>query len=244
VRALLVVPSARGERNPGAIERRLMELATQGVSARLVAFHEEVGLKVVPNLQMFEELTTLQSAARTMVDWTRNHRFANLRDVWIDGYPDDSLQRFDSGALKVVELFHGRLSNVDLSCIQLRLGAMRQNVEFGNATVTTIDLESCSRIDVASLSRVKGLKTLIFRASRVTSLAFLPNLRALETLALYAVPGASKLDMGPLFLCPSLRNLEINVGERTLRELAERLPSTVRVGTGALRFPGLRSHPP
>jgi len=121
VRALLVVPSARGERNPGAIERRLTELATQGVSARLVAFHEEVGLKVVPNLQMFEELTTLQSAARTMVDWTRNHRFANLRDVWIDGYPDDSLQRFDSGALKVVELFHGRLSNVDLSCIQLRL---------------------------------------------------------------------------------------------------------------------------
>jgi len=120
---------------------------------------------------------------------------------------------------------------------------MRQLRSLGDINVQTVEARGCPSLDLNCLSEVRGLKHLILHATCVKSLAFIAHLRELQTLELHLVSGASKFDLTPLFSCPTLRNIETNVGERVMRDMAARLPSTIHVGSGALKFVGVFGAP-
>jgi len=165
---------------------------------------------------MFDQVTTLQSGSKKMTDWSRNTSFPKLANLWISGPSDESLARFDSGALETASCFGGRLSAFDISATEVWVFGMRRLRTFGDVATRRLKVESCSKMDLDSLGNVKGLQQLGLPPSDLL-----------------------KLDFGPLFSCRSLQTIETAAELSEIREVAKRLPSTVRIGIREMKVAGL-----
>src|SRR5262249_13676696 len=104
-------------------------------------------------------------------------------------------------------------------------------------------LESCRRVELASLARVRGLRELhLLAPGPLPSAAPLLGCKSLESLVLTATP-LGKTDLGVLDALPSLKWVFLGVGDARVAEVAKVLPR-VMVTNGEVCFRATRPLPP
>jgi len=194
----------------------------------------------VPRLPRLEQQTNIRYAhvgAHKLRDRAPVFGLTRLEGLFLVAVPLPDLSRLQSRSLKRLRIIRGTGTHLDVSAATMFLQSCTQLTTFGKVDITCLLLEACRRIDLASLTAVRGLRQLeLLAPGPLASIDPLRGCASLESLVITATP-LSKVDFRALHDMPSLKWLFLTVGDKRVAELSAQLPS-VMVTNGAACFRG------
>jgi hypothetical protein len=121
-----------------------------------------------------------------------------------------------------------------LDSVMLQICAKVESV--GDLSVRELDISSCKRLDLTTLSHVHGLRVLALRSmQQLESLDFIRNCKGLEKFII-AAPKHRRLDFSPLIECESLRCVFLGITDRKALEALAKANPRLAVSNGQIWF--------
>lgn len=168
-------------------------------------------------------------------DYSPLSTLTRLEHLFLVSVPLTSLSAFQNRPLKSVRLIRGQVARMDVSAPFVFLQNCTQLTTFDNVSIANLILQSCRRVDLASLARVRGLRQLhLLAPGPLQSTAPLRGCKSLESLVITATP-LGKTDLRALGTIPSLKWVFLDVADARVAELAVNLPR-VMVTNGDVCF--------
>jgi hypothetical protein len=197
----------------------------------------------LPCLNRQTNIRYVHLGAHKLRDYSPLFTLTRLERLFLVSVPLTRLSAFQSRPLKHVRLIRGRVTHVDVSAPFVFLQNCTQLNTFGNVSIANLILQSCRRVDLASLARVRGLRQLdLLAPGPLRSTAPLLGCKSLESLVITATP-LGKTDLRVLGTMPRLKWVFLGVGDARVAELAEILPRVI-VTNGDVCFRATRPLPP
>ena len=197
----------------------------------------------LPCLDRQRQVRYVHLGARKLRDYSPLFTLTRLERLFLVSVPLTNLSAFQKRPLKSVRLIRGRVTHVDVSAPFVFLQSCAQLMTFGNVSIADLILESCRRVELASLARVGGLRDLhLLAPGPLPSAVPLLGCKSLESLVLTATP-LGKTDLAVLGDLPSLKWVFLGVGDARVAELAKVLPR-VMITNGDVCFRATRPLPP
>jgi len=212
-------------------------------TVELIDIDYDCRLSRLPCLDRQEQIRYVHLGAHKLRDYSPLLTLTRLERLFLVSVPLTNLSAFQKRPLKSVRLIRGRVTHMDVSAPFVFLQSCTQLTTFDNVSIANLILESCRRVELASLARVRGLRELhLLAPAPLPSAAPLLGCNSLESLVLTATP-LGKTDLAVLGALPSLKWLFLTVGDARVAELAEVLPR-VMVTNGDVCFRATRPLPP
>lgn len=212
-------------------------------SVELIDMHYNCRLPRLPCLKRQSQIRYAHLGAHKLRDYSPLFTLPRLEGLFLVSVPLTSLSAFQNRPLKYVRLIRGRVRHVDVSAPFVFLQNCTQLTTFGNVSIAHLILESCRRVDLASLAMVRGLRQLhLLAPGPLPSAAPLLGCKALESLVITATL-LGKTDLRGLGTMPSLKWVFLGVADARVAELAEAVPR-VMVTNGDVCLRGTRRLPP
>src|SRR5262245_22867817 len=212
-------------------------------TVELVDIDYDCRLPRLPCLTRQRRVRYLNLGAHKLRDYTPLFTLACLEHVFLVSAPLTSLSAFRNRPLKSVRLIRGHVALVDVSAPFVFLQNCTQLTAFGNVSIANLILQSCRRVHLASLARVRGLRQLrLLAPGPLPSVATLLDCKSLESLVITATP-LGKTDLGALKAMPRLKWVFLGVGDARVADLAGTLPH-VMVTNGDACFRATKQLPP
>jgi hypothetical protein len=212
-------------------------------TVELIDIDYNCSLAHLPSLDRQRHIRYVHIGARKLRDYSPLFTLPRLERLFLVSVPLTSLSAFQSRPLKSVRLIRGRVTHVDVSAPFVFLQNCTQLTTFGNVSIAILILQSCRRVDLASLAMVRRLRHLrLLAPGPLPSTAPLLGCKSLESLVITATP-LGKTDLRVLGTMPNLKWLFLTVGDARVAELAEVLPR-VMVTNGDVCFRATTPLPP
>ena len=209
----------------------------------LIDIDYDCRLPRLPCLNRQRQIRYVHLGAHQLRDYSPLFTLTRLERLFLVSAPLTGLTAFQNRPLKSVRLIRGHVVHVDVSAPSYFLQNCTQLTTFGNVSIVNLVLQSCRRVDLASLARVRGLRQLhLLAPGPLASTAPLLGCKSLEFLVVTATP-LRKTDLRVLGTMPSLKWLFLTVGDARVVELAEVLPR-VMVTNGDVCFHATTPLPP
>jgi hypothetical protein len=244
VRAVCIRPDPKdwkAKPRPDDIDAVMARLPADTVE--LIDVDYNCRLSRLPCLNRQSHIRYAHLGAHRLRDYSPLFTLGRLEALFLVSVPLTSLSAFQNRPLKYVRLIRGRVTQLDVSAPFVFLQNCTQLTTFGNVSVTNLILESCRRVDLTSLAKLRGLRQLhLLAPGPLASIAPLLGCKSLESLVLTATP-LGKTDLGVLGALPSLKWVFLGVGNAHVSKLAEVLPRVI-VTNGDACFRATRPLPP
>jgi hypothetical protein len=212
-------------------------------TVELIDIDYDSGLPRLPCLDRQSHIRYVHLGAHKLRDYSPLFTLTRLERLFLVSVPLTSLSAFQSRPLKSVRLIRGRLTHVDVSAPFVFLQNCTQLTTFGNVSIANLILQSCRRVDLASLAMVRRLRQLrLLAPGPLPSTAPLLGCKSLESLVITATP-LGKTDLRVLGTIPSLKWVFLAVGDARVAELALALPH-IMVTNGDVCFRATTPLPP
>jgi hypothetical protein len=189
----------------------------------------------MPSLESQGNIRYAHIGAHKLRDYSPLFGLTRLERLFLVSFPLPDLSAFQNLRLKYLRLIRGRVAHLDVSATAVFLQACTNLRTFGTVGIDNLILESCRRVDLASLAMVRGLRQLrLLAPGPLPSIEALRGCRSLESLVITATP-LGKTDFRVLSNMPSLRWLFLTVGDARVAELSKALPR-VMITNGSACF--------
>jgi hypothetical protein len=212
---------------------------------RLFSIDSSSELREVPDLRRFSNLEYLHLAGRKLASPGDLSFLGRVHTLFIVGAKDSSLAGLRLGPLENLRLIRGNTEILDVPVGKALLQSCQKLREFGATELRILELEGCHHVDLATLSRVRGLKDLqLLNLRRIDDFSFLRGCRELVSLQVAGSLGAPRAplrfamaDFRGLGECPSLRNVGLQLSNARIQELAAEFPHLL-ISNGGVCFHG------
>jgi hypothetical protein len=212
-------------------------------TVELIDIDYNCGLPRLPSLDRQSHIRYVHIGAHKLRDYSPLFTLTRLERLFLVSAPLTNLSAFQSRPLKSVRLIRGRVTHVDVSAPFVFLQNCTQLTTFGNVSIANLILQSCRRVDLASLAMVRRLRQLhLLAPGPLPSTAPLLGCKSLESLVIAATP-LGKTDLRVLGTMPNLKWLFLTASDARVAELAEVLPR-VMVTNGDVCFRATTPLPP
>src|SRR5262245_3672981 len=212
-------------------------------TVELVDIDYDCRLPRLPCLSRQRQVRYINLGARKLRDYSPLFTLTRLEHVFLASAPLASLSVFQNRPLKSVRLIRGHVAYMDVSAPFVFLQNCTHLTAFGNVSIANLILQSCRRMHLASLARVRGLRQLrLLAPGPLPSTAPLLGCKSLESLVITAT-ALSKTDFRVLGAMPNLKWVFLGVGDAGVAKLAETLPH-VMVTTGNVCIRATKQLPP
>jgi hypothetical protein len=211
-------------------------------TVELIDIHYDSLLPRLPRLDGQGNIRFAHIGARKLRDYSPLFGLTRLESLFLVSFSLPDLSAFQTRQLKYLRLIRGRLTHLDLSATAAFLQRCTNLRTFGAVSIANLILESCQRVDLASLTMVEGLRQLrLLAPGPLPSFHALRGCKSLESLVITATP-LGKTDFGALGEMPSLKWVFLTVGDARVSELSKALPR-VMVTNGSACFRASKSLP-
>ena len=174
-------------------------------TVELIDIDYKCHLPRLPCLNRQNHIRYVHIGARKLRDHSPLFTLTRLESLFLVSVPLASLSAFQSRPLNYLRLIRGRVAHMDVSAPFVFLQHCTQLIDFGNVRIGSLILQSCRRVDLASLSMFRGLRQLrLLAPGPLSSAAPLLGCKSLESLEI-AATSLSKTDLGVLGTMPSLK---------------------------------------
>lgn len=174
-------------------------------TVELIDIDYDCRLSHLPCLNRQAHIRYAHLGAHRLRDYTPLFTLKRLESLFLVSVPLTGLSAFQTRPLRSVRLIRGRVVQLDVSAHSVFLQGCTQITTFGDVDITNLILESCRRVNLASLATVRGLRQLrLLAPGPLASIAPLLECKSLESLVITATP-LGKADLGVLGAMPSLK---------------------------------------
>jgi hypothetical protein len=244
VRAVRIEPDPKDRKAkplPDEIDTVIDRLPRDTVE--LIDIDYESRLPRMPRLEQQNSIRYAHIGARKLRDRAPLFRLTRLERLFLVSVSLPDLSRLRSRSLKYLRVIRGTGARLDVSAATMFLQGCAQLVTFGKVDITSLLLEACRRVDLASLPAVRGLRHLdLLAPGPLPSIHPLRGCESLESLVITATP-LSKLDVGALHDMPSLKRIFLGAGDKRVAELSRQMPH-VMITNGSVCFRENAALPP
>jgi hypothetical protein len=218
---------------PDDIDALIARLPSHTVE--LIDIHYDSRLPRMPCLDSQSNIRYAHIGAHKLRDYSPLFGLPRLERLFLVSFPLPNLSAFQTRRLKYLRLIRGRVTHLDSSATAVFLQSCTNLRTFGPVGIATLILESCKRVDLASLAMVHGLRSLdLLAPGPLPSIDALRGCQSLESLVITATP-LSKTDFRVLDDMPSLKWVFLTVGDARVAELSRALPR-VMITNGSTCF--------
>jgi hypothetical protein len=204
-------------------------------SVELVDIHYNSHLPRLPCLDSQGNIRYAHIGAHKMRDYSPLFGLTRLERLFLVSFSLPDLSPFQTRRLKYLRLIRGRVTHLDLSATVVFLQCCTNLSTFGSVGIANLILQSCKRVDLASLAMERGLRELhLLAPGPLPSIDALRGCQSLESLVITATP-LGKTDFRVLGDMPSLKWVFLTVGDTRVAELSNALPR-VMVTNGSACF--------
>src|SRR5262249_20644726 len=151
--------------------------------------------------------------AHKLRDYSPLFGLTRLQSLFLVSFPFPDLSGFRVRRLNRLRLIRGRVTHLDLSAPAVLLQSCANLRTFGAVGIANLILESCKRVELASLATVRGLTTLqLLSPGPLPNIDALRGCKSLESLVITATP-LGKTDFGALGQMRRLKWVFLTVGD-------------------------------
>jgi hypothetical protein len=224
-RAVCILPDLRERKaRPRADDMDAVMARLPPHTVELLAIDYNCLVSRLPCLDRQSHIRYAHIGGRRLRDYSPLFTLTRLESLFLVSAPLASLSSFQSRRMKRLRLIRGRVTHLDLSTEFALLQSCAQLSTFGNVSIGSLALESCPRVDLTSLAKVRGLRQLrLLAPGALPSITPLLGCESLESLVITATP-LSKTDLRALCDLPSLKWVFLAVGDARVAELTKALP--------------------
>jgi hypothetical protein len=199
----------------------------------------------LPRLPCLDSQSNIRYAhigAHKLRDYSPLFSLTRLESLFLVSFPLADLSAFQGRRLIYLRVIRGRVTHLDLSATAMFLQSCTKLRTFGKVGIANLILESCRRVDLASLAMVQGLRQLrLLAPGPLPSIDALRGCKSLESLVITATP-LGESDFRALGKMPRLNWVFLTVGDTRVAELSKAFPR-VMFTNGSACFRGTKPMP-